>query len=129
MPKVEGYKKVLSNPRALALINNKLIRYGELEKAYNIITKQAFYFLKKGGEKEHDFLHAFKILPLPTDLLANNGMLDPKSFQERINAISEEELEEWRKQFVRYLLENPSAGIFFIFSLEDVKRKKRGSNS
>jgi hypothetical protein len=56
-------------------------------------------------------------------------MLDPKSFQERINAISEEELEEWRKQFVRYLLENPSAGIFFIFSLEDVKRKKRGSNS
>jgi hypothetical protein len=115
-PKVEDYRKILSNPKALAIINNKLIKYGKLEKAYNIIAKKAFYFLKEGGKNEYDFLQVFKVL-LPTDLSINNTMLDVKSFQEGFNAISEEDLGEYRKQFVQYLLENPSAGIFFIFNL------------
>jgi hypothetical protein len=120
-PKVKDYAKILSNPQALTHINNKLIELGELEKAYDIITKKGFYFLEKASEEQYDFLEAFKILPLPPDLLANNGMLDPKSFQERFRSMRKGELEEWRRQFVRYLLENPNAGFFFIFSLERIK--------
>jgi hypothetical protein len=74
-------------------------------------------------ERKYNFLEAFKVLR--TDLITNDTMLDPKLFHERINSISEEELEENRKQFVRYLLEDPSAGIFFIFSLANFERDQQ----
>jgi hypothetical protein len=110
----EDYKKILSNPEALDLINNNLIKYGKLEKAYNLIMNNALSLFKKGDEQTYNFLHTFKVSFPDVD---TNAMPDPKLFQEAINSIGEQELEELRKQGVRFLLENPSTGVFFIFSL------------
>ena len=111
---VEEYKKILSNPQALDLINNNLIKYGKLEKAYNLIVDNAFSLFKRGDEQTYNFLHTFKVSFPNVD---TNAMPNPKLFQEAINSMGEHELEELRKQGVRFLLENPSTGVFFIFSL------------
>jgi hypothetical protein len=111
---VQDYIKILSNSEALDVINNKLVKYGKLEKAYDLAAKSAFQFLKKGDEKAYDFLQAFRVLP--TDLYTNT-MIDPNLLREKFNSTGEQELEVLRKQFVRYLLESPIASVLFIFSL------------
>jgi hypothetical protein len=111
---VKEYKKILSNPKCVYVINDTLRKYGILEKAYDLIIKQAFYFFKTGDEEMYDFLQTFKAVVPNMD---SNMAPDPKKFKERINAIKGKELEKHRKKLVQHLLENPSSCVLLIFSL------------
>jgi hypothetical protein len=111
---VQEYKKILSNSRCVYVVNDRLRKYGILEKAYDLITKQAFYYFKTKDEKKYDFLQTFKVI-FPN--LDSNTVPDPKTFKERINATKSKELENIRKELVQHLLENPSSCVLLIFSL------------
>jgi hypothetical protein len=111
---VQDYKRILSNPQSVRKINNRLRRYGILEEVYDLILRQAFYFLKTGDERMYDFLQTFKAI-LPN--LDANMVPDPKTFKEQINATEGKELEKLRKELVQHLLENPSSCVLVIFSL------------
>jgi hypothetical protein len=112
--KPEEYVKIISNPQALDIINKRLIKYGKIEKAYNLIFKNAITFLQEGDEKTYDFLQGFKAL-YPN--IGGGEILDPTQFKQNINHITEQELESLGKQFVRYVLDNPNGTLFFLFSL------------
>jgi hypothetical protein len=111
------YKKILSNSQCVYVINDRLRKYGTLEKAYDLISKQAFFFFKTGDKKEYDFLQTFKAMSPNPD---PNDVLDPKAFREHINALGEKELERLRKEFVKHLLNTPSSSVFLIFSLTKI---------
>ena len=111
---VQEYKKILSNPQCVHVINNRLQKYGILEKAYDLISKYAFYIFKKGDEKMYDFLQTFKVLFPKLD---PNVVPDSKVFREQINALGEKELEKLRKELVQHLLKTPSSSVILIFSL------------
>ena len=68
------------------MINRRLLKYGILEKAYDLISKQAFYFFKTGGEKEYNFLQTFKAMFPKLD---PNVVPDPNAFKEQINTLGE----------------------------------------
>ncbi|HEY7572308.1 MAG TPA: hypothetical protein VH796_13155 [Nitrososphaeraceae archaeon] len=104
----------MSNSRCVYVVNDRLRKYGILEKAYDLITKQAFYYFKTKDEKKYDFLQTFKVI-FPN--LDSNTVPDPKTFKERINATKSKELENIRKELVQHLLENPSSCVLLIFSL------------
>jgi hypothetical protein len=108
------YKKILSNPQCVLIINNRLRKYGILEKAYDLITNQAFYFFKIGDEREYDFLQIFKTMFPQLD---PNVVPDSKAFREQNNALGQKELEKYRKELVQHLLKTPSHSILLIFSL------------
>lgn len=115
---IEDYKKILSNPQAVSLIHERLLKHGILREAYDLFSKNVFYVFKKGDKKLYDFLKMFSELFPNID---RNTIPDSDLFQQAINLAGEEELEELRKVMVRYLLENPYASIFFIFSLSKFK--------
>ena len=47
---VQEYEKILSNPQCIDVINNRLRKHGILEKAYDLISKHAFYIFKTGDD-------------------------------------------------------------------------------
>lgn len=111
---VKEYKEILSNPKCLHVINNRLQRHGILEKAYDLISKHAFYVFKKGDEEKYNFLQIFKAMFPKLDL---DDVPDPKAFKEQINTLGEKELEKLRKEFVKHLLKTPNSSILLVFSL------------
>ncbi|MGC1134088.1 MAG: hypothetical protein WA941_14785 [Nitrososphaeraceae archaeon] len=111
---VENYKRVLSNPKGLDLINCRLLKYGLLSKTYSTIIRESFYAFKEGDENFYNNLKMFKVLFPNID---DDSMLDSKLFQERIKALSEAELENLQQQVTTYFVENPNYPVFFIFSL------------
>jgi hypothetical protein len=111
---VKAYREILSNPQCIGIINNRLRKYGILEKTYDLISKQAFYVFKTGDEKMYDFLQTFKAMFPKLD---PNVMPNSKVFREQINALGEKELEKLRKELVQHLLETPSSSVLLIFSL------------
>jgi len=111
---VEDYKRVLSNPNALDLINRRLLKYGLLKKAFSTIIRESFYAFKVGDE---DF---YNILKMFGSLFPNAGVTflpDPKLFQEQFKALSDTEIENLQQQAIAYFVDNPRYPIFFIFSL------------
>jgi hypothetical protein len=111
---VQEYKRILLNPQCVHAINNRLRKYGILKKAYDLISRQAFYFLKTGDEKKYDFLQIFKVM-FPN--MNTNAIPDPKTFKEQIDATEGKELEKIRKELVQHILENPSSCVLLTFSL------------
>jgi hypothetical protein len=111
---VEDYIKILSDSQALDIINKRLVKHGSLKKAYDLIFKNAVDLFKNIDERFFDFLLMFKIL-IPN--LDPTTIPDPKLAKEAIRSAGKEELEQRRKEVVQRLLENPSANVFFIFSL------------
>ncbi len=112
--KVEDYIKIFSNPKALELVNKKLVKHGSLEKAYDLIFRDAIELFKNSGEEFFDFLFMFKRL-FPN--LDPATIPNPKLVQQAINSAKEQDLEARRKEFVNHFLENPEASVFFVFSL------------
>jgi hypothetical protein len=111
---VEDYKRILSNSKALNLINLKLSKYGLLEKAYSSIIRESFRAFKIGDENFYNNLKMFGILfPEVND----RSMPDSKIFQEKIQSLSNEEFENLREQVMAHLVINPRYPVFFIFSL------------
>jgi hypothetical protein len=104
----------LSNPNAVGLINEKLIRYGKLEKVCELLSRDAFDVFKKADTEFYKFLTTFGAL-FPK--INTNSMPDPRLFQEAIKSVGQDEQEQMRKEFVSHLLENPLSGFFFMFSL------------
>ena len=111
---VQEYKKILSNPQCVYVINNRLQKYGILEAAYDLISKHAFYIFKTGDEKMYDFLQTFKVMFPKLD---PNAVPDSKAFKEQINAFGKKELEKLRKELVQHLLKTPNSSVILIFSL------------
>ena len=107
---VQEYKKILSNPQCVYIINDTLRKYGILEKAYDLISKQAFHFFKTGDEKEYNFLQTFKAMFPELD---PNVVPDSNTFREQINALGEKELEKLRKELVQHLLKTPNRASYF----------------
>lgn len=112
--KVEDYIRILSNPKALEFINKKLLKHGSLEKAYDLIFRNAIELFKNSGEGFFDFLFMFKRLFPNVDPTI---IPDPKLARQAINSAKEQDLEALRKDFVNHFLENPEASVFFVFSL------------
>jgi hypothetical protein len=54
---VEDYKRILSNPRTLDLINNKLLKHKLLGKMYSTIIREAFSAFEKGDESFYNALN------------------------------------------------------------------------
>jgi hypothetical protein len=111
---IEGYTKILSNPKALDVINKRLVKHGALKMYYDLLTKSALELFRNMDERFFDFLLLFKIL-IPN--LDPAKIPDPKLAKEAINSAREQELEQGRKEVVQRLLQNPNASVFFVFSL------------
>jgi hypothetical protein len=118
---VEDYKNILSNPQTFALIYNRLLENGILEDLYELITKNAFYMFKKTDRKFYDFLLIFRSL-VPNMNITNLPQNFPKLFEKAIKDAGQEELEEYRKDFVQYLLQNPMnvKNVFLMFGLANL---------
>jgi len=111
---VEDYKRILSNSKALGLINRKLLNYGLLGEVYSKIIKESFHAFQNGDENFYNYLNMFKSL-FPN--VADTSLLDPKLFQVRIKQLTEAKMENLQKEAIAHLVENPSYPVFFIFSL------------
>ncbi len=111
---VKEYRKILSNPQSVCLINKRPQKYGILEKAYDMISKNAFYVFKKGDEKIYDFLHTHKVL-FPN--LDQNAIPNSKSIGKQFNTAGKKDLEKLRKALIQHLMDTPISSVFLIFSL------------
>lgn len=111
---VEDYKRILTNPRALDLINNKLSKHKLLGKMYSTIIREAFNAFENGDENFYNALKMFKAIFTDVD---DTSLPDPKLFQEQIKLLSEGDKENLAQQTKAHFLENPNYPIFFIFSL------------
>jgi hypothetical protein len=103
---VEDYKNILSNPQAFALIYDRLLKNGILENLYELLTKNAFHMFKKTDKKFYDFLPIFKSL-VPNMDISSVPRDSAELFEKAIKEAGDEELEERRKDFVHWLLQNP----------------------
>jgi hypothetical protein len=119
---VKDYKNILSNPQAFALIYERLLENGILEKLYELLTKNAFYMFKRTDRQFYDFLLMFSPLIPNIDI---SNLPDPKPFKKTIKKARQEELEEYRRNIVHYLLQNPTSVkyVFFMFSLANLADK------
>ena len=115
---VEDYERILSNPNAVSLINKNLLEYGKLREVCELLSKDAFDVFKKADTEFYNLLTRFgELFPeINTDAIPN-----PQQFQEAIKPVGQDELEQMRKEFVSYLIENPLGGLFFIFSLAELE--------
>ena len=119
---VGDYKNILSNPQAFTLIYERLLENGILKKFYELLTKNAFHILKRADKKFYDFVLIFKSLVSNVNI---SNLPDPKIFEKAIKEVRRDELEEHRRNFVLYLLQNPFSVkyVFFIFSLAGLANK------
>lgn len=111
---VEDYTRILSNPKAIDLINRRLLNYGLLRETYSTIIRESFHAFKKADENFYNNLKMFKGL-FPN--INDDSMPDSKLFQERIKALSDTEMENLQQEVLTYFVENPNYPVFFIFSL------------
>lgn len=111
---VEDYKRILSNPKALGIINHNLLKYRLVEKTYSEMIQEVFDAFKKGDKK---FFNALKMYRTSFPNIDDGSLPDPELFQKRINSLSDAELKSFQQQTVNHFLKNPSTSIFFIFSL------------
>jgi hypothetical protein len=119
---VQDYKNTLSNPQAFAVIHKRLLRSGILEKLYELMTKNAFHIFKRTDKKFYNFLLIFSSMVPNMDI---SNWRDPELFEKAIKEVEQEELEQHRKDFVHYLLQNPInvKNVFFMFSLANLADK------
>jgi hypothetical protein len=84
---VEQYEKILSNPKAVNLINRNLLKYGKLKKVYELISDDVFNIFRRAGPEFYNFLLIFgEIFPeIDTKMISN-----PQLFRDAINSVSED---------------------------------------
>jgi hypothetical protein len=111
---VEDYKRVLSNPKALELINCRLLKYPLLKETYSTIVRESFYAFKVGDQDFYNNLKMFREL-FPT--IDDDPISYSKLFQEQIRALSDTEMENLQQQTITYLIDNPHYPVIFIYSL------------
>jgi hypothetical protein len=110
-PTIEEYKQILSDPRAVELVNQTLSKDGVLREAYPTIIRESFHALKEGDESFYNALEKFN----PN--IDSTSLPTPKLFQEQFKSLSEGEMESLQKETITHFVKNPSFPIFFIFSL------------
>lgn len=115
---VEDYKRVLSNPNALDLINCTLLKYPLLKETYSAIIRESFHAFKVGDEDLYNNLKMFRELFPNID---DDPISYSKLFQEKIRVLSDTEMENLQQQAITYLIDNPYYPIFFIYSLYKLK--------
>jgi hypothetical protein len=120
--RVQDYKNTLSNPQTLAVIHERLLRSGILEKLYELITNNAFHIFKRTDKEFYNFLLIFS--SMVSDMNISN-LPHPEESEEAFKEAGQEELEEHKENFVRFLLQNPGfvKYVFFVFSLGSLADK------
>jgi hypothetical protein len=113
-PTIEEYRQILSDPKAVELVNRTLLKDGLLREVYSTIVRGSFHAFTKGDESFYNALEKFKILFPNVD---NTSLPEPKLFQERFKSLSEGEMESLQEKTITHFVKNPSFPIFFIFSL------------
>lgn len=105
--RVKDYMKILSNPKASTYITRMLLKFANLDKAYDLMSKNAFYFLNKGDENYYNIMAKYVEATYPEEI--------DKDQEANIRALSsifqghkEEIMEMIRKEFIRFLRENPT---------------------
>lgn len=111
---IEDYKRVLSNPKGLDLINSRLLKYGLLKEMYSTTIRESFHAFKLGDEDFYNILKMFGVLFPNVDI---TSLPDRKLFQEQIKALNDTDIENLQQEVVIYLVENPHYPIVFIYSL------------
>jgi hypothetical protein len=119
---IEDYKRVLSNPKGLDLINSRLLKYGLLREMYSAIIRESFHAFNVGDENFYNILKMFGVLFPNVDI---TSLPDRKLFQEQIKALSDTDTKNLQHEAVTYLVENPHYPILFIYSLYKFGNKSR----
>lgn len=119
---VQDYKNTLSNPQTFAIIHERLLRSYILEKLYELIVKNAFHTFKRTDKSIYDFLLIFRSMVPDMDI---SNLPHPEQSEKAFKETGQEELEENKKAFVHYLLQNPILVkyVFFMFSLASLADK------
>lgn len=112
---IEDYKRIIGNPNTLMIINQKLAKYNNLLRPfYELLIDDVLEAIKKGDENANAFLTACITSTFP-DL--DRDKIDLESFKTALADRANKDLEEDKKAFERYLLQNPNSHFFFILSL------------
>lgn len=112
---VEDYKQIIGNLDTLNIINQKLAKYNDLLRTfYDLLADDVLEAIKQGDQNANAFLTACITSTFP-DLDRNKINLE--SFKKALENRAPEDLEEDKKAFVAYLLQNPNPHFFFILSL------------
>jgi hypothetical protein len=94
---------VISNPKAIELIYNKLKKNGLLQKFYEIMALTFLYAVKEGDLSFEQFLRTGKGID------GGNFNVNPavwKQLREHIIMLKEEQLQDFAKELVAYALED-----------------------
>lgn len=111
---VEKYIRVLSNPRALKHISDRLKNSGLLEPGYTRIAESVIYAMMNSDER------AEKIFRISINAAAPHIKLtdsDWAALKDDLHSLDKNQLNNLIKEFVHYLLENPSDYVFLVLSL------------
>jgi hypothetical protein len=112
---VEDYKRIIENLDTLMIINQKLAKYNDLLRTfYELLADDVLEAIKQGDQNANAFLTACITSTFP-DLDRNK--INLKSFKKALENRAHKDLEEDKKAFVAYLLQNPNPHFFFILSL------------
>jgi hypothetical protein len=96
---LERFNRVISNPKAIALIDNKLKKYGLLQKFYEFMALTFLYAVMEGDVPFNQLLRIAE-----ADFNVNPAIW--KQFKEHILALKEEELQDFAKEMVACELED-----------------------
>lgn len=116
--KVEDYKKILSNPHAVELINKTLMESKPdlLEKAYYTMFMNSFHTVKKGNER----MDKLFTRSIPTSVASETiNTSNWNTFIEYLLSLDKTQLEELAKELTYRLLKNPYSPLFLVLSLPE----------
>jgi hypothetical protein len=116
--KVEDYKKILSNPEAIILINKTLKESGLLEKAYRNMFINIFHAITTANER----MEKLFTQSIPTSVgYGTISTSDWKLLTEYLLSCNKTQLEELAKELTGHLLKNPKSPLFLVLSLPEWK--------
>lgn len=111
---IEDFKRIIGDPNTLAVINQRLSGYHDLLRIfYELLVDDIIEAIKKGNEQINAFLTACLTSTFPN---LDRNKVDWESFKKKLENRARKNLEEDKKAFVSYLLQNPNSH-FFILSL------------
>ena len=114
---LERFNRVISNPKAIALIRNKLKRCGLLQKFYEIMALAFLYAVKEGDLSFEQLLRAGKMID------GENFNVNPAVWKQlREHLLKEEHLKDLAKEIVACELEDHQCLLILLarFTLADV---------
>ena len=112
---VEDYKRIIGNPDTLMIINRKLAKYNDLLRSfYELFVDDILEAIKQGNQNANAFLTACITSTFPD---FDRDKIDLESYKKALENRAQKDLEEDKKAFLAYLLQNPNPRFFFILSL------------